>query len=694
LSAFAAARAKAAGQSTTDNPSESSVAAAETAAGSDTPNGPTDSPQLSTLLSSFPLTKSQELDALSSDDGEDAANYSDDGRDYSRAYNTAPFKAGQPCKLSTLATEQYSVTADTPDVLSLKLDDAETATFVGEYDLRVKTGIVMIYGAVLRASSQKHRVYAPTTHALPTVMAKGGVAEVDIISVSRSMDILTKVSPLWTKLWNAPAAKGAHQPEIEPRSFALLRNSLDDPLKRAVTALDVEQDCQITLNRILSKPTATHPSSVIMVSGPKGSGKSTICKWLINTFLTASKAAASSSCFWLDLDPGQPEFSAPGLMSLVQIRKPVLGPNYTHPSGHVCSAHRTLRSHALAAISPRDDVAQFIACAMDLRDEYFRALEDFPGAPLVLNCSGWVLGSAVSAMMELVQQFPLTDVVLMEPMERDTVAAIEATLPMAKVLMIPPRHKPSQSRTSAELRAMQTMSYFHNTPPQNGLTQWTDKTLSQLHPWHVKYNGPNAGISAVMSYGEVVNPDFLASVIDGMVVAICEVESEEAYASMQHARPGAPGASAAQMGDSMSERISRTPEGLPYLVADTSGLIQPLDPRFSCCKGLAIIRGIDVDKQEVQLLTPTSPSRIKALDGRKTVLVRGKFDSPDWVFLEDVHSGVAQKVKRQQTWSAVKNKTSRPYVAHRDPTDTGLGEKVWRVRHLPRNAAAQNAAGA
>ncbi|CAD0107080.1 unnamed protein product, partial [Aureobasidium uvarum] len=694
LSAFAAAKAKAAAsQIPSDDVSEASVIAAANVTGVPRTNGGADAenPQLSTLLSSFPLTKAQELDSQASSD--DERDDTDCDGNYSRPYNGNAYKTDQPCKLSNLPPDSQCIISDTSEMLSLRLGDGETATFVGEYDLRVKSGYVMIYGAVLRSGPTKHRVYAPTTHALPVIIARGGPAEVDIISVIRSLGLLSKVSPLWTKLWHAQTPKDTHQVEPESRSFALLRSSSDDPLKRAVTTLEVEQDCQITLNRVLSRETATHPSSVIMVSGPKGSGKSTICKWIINTFLTASKATASTSCFWLDLDPGQPEYSAPGQMSLVQIRSPVLGPNYTHPSGHVSSAHRTIRSHTIAANSPRDDVVHFLACAMDLRDEYFRALEDFAGAPLILNCSGWVLGSAVSAMMELVQQFPLTDVVLMEPMERDTVASIEATLPMAKVLMIPPRYKPAQSRTSAELRAMQAMSYFHSLPPSKGLSQWTNDTLSQIHPWHVKYNGPNAGISSIMSYGEAVNPDFLASIIDGMMVAICEVESDEAYATVQYRPPHVPSASAAEMGETMTERIGRTPEGLPYLRADNSGLIQPLDPRFSCCKGLAIVRGINVAKQELQLITPMSVKQIKALQGSKTVLVRGKFDSPSWLFLEDTYSGEAQRVKRQEVFSVLKDKTSRPYVAQRDANETGLGlgEKEWRVRHLPRNFGARNA---
>lgn len=185
---------------------------------------PTSDPSyLPTLLSSFPLTNAQQLDGTSSDDEEAAAHYSDEEGNYTRAFNPAArFKASQPSKLSSLATEQYSVISDHPDRLTLKLEPDEVATFIGEYDLLVISGIVMIYGAILRPSPKKYRVYAPTTHALPTVTAKGGVAEVAIISTKRSMDGLSTISPLWTRLWHAQLPKDAQQDAVPPRSFALV----------------------------------------------------------------------------------------------------------------------------------------------------------------------------------------------------------------------------------------------------------------------------------------------------------------------------------------------------------------------------------------------------------------------------------------------------------------------------------------
>lgn len=85
----------------------------------------------------------------------------------------------------------------------LKLKADETATFVGEYDLEVISGIVVVYGAAIRAGDKPHRIFAPSTHALPVLTAKGGAAEIAIISTGLSMVGMNRLSPLWGRIWNA-----------------------------------------------------------------------------------------------------------------------------------------------------------------------------------------------------------------------------------------------------------------------------------------------------------------------------------------------------------------------------------------------------------------------------------------------------------------------------------------------------------
>lgn len=329
-----------------------------------------------------------------------------------------------------------------------------------------------------------------------------------------------------------------------------------------------------------------------------------------------------------------------------------------------------------------------------------------------------MLGSAVEVLMALVRNVGLTDVVLMSPMDIQVINMIEDTLAHQKqqgrVFVVPQREGRSvQSRTSAESRAMMSMAYFHTTPPSNPLsgieqdivgagTKWDVRPLRSHRPWCVKYFGPDQGMLGIASYGELVDPDFLATVIDGMVLAICVIEDDAAFPSL--AQPPYSESGNGEEADHNTEDgglekldklAARTPEGIPYLLPDRSGLIPPLDPRFSRCLGLALVRGIDVANTELQLLTSVPAAEIQQCclgevgvgedgpAGQRVVLVRGKFDCPDWALLEDVFAG-----------GVGGGEGERPYVAVRGAEGgSGLGGNVWRVRHLPRKMGGGDAGG-
>jgi polynucleotide 5'-hydroxyl-kinase GRC3/NOL9 len=61
-----------------------------------------------------------------------------------------------------------------------------------------------------------------------------------------------------------------------------------------------------------------------MLCGGKNAGKSTALRRLIN------KSIKDKPVLVLDFDPGQPEFTVCGLMSVTLVKEPLLGPNYTH----------------------------------------------------------------------------------------------------------------------------------------------------------------------------------------------------------------------------------------------------------------------------------------------------------------------------------------------------------------------------
>lgn len=67
------------------------------------------------------------------------------------------------------------------------------------------------------------------------------------------------------------------------------------------------------------------PHCKVFLCGGKGVGKSTFLRYAINRLLTKYEKIRV-----VDLDPGQPEFTVPGCVSVHTVTEPVFGPNYTH----------------------------------------------------------------------------------------------------------------------------------------------------------------------------------------------------------------------------------------------------------------------------------------------------------------------------------------------------------------------------
>ncbi len=82
--------------------------------------------------------------------------------------------------------------------------------------------------------------------------------------------------------------------------------------------------------------------------------------------------------------------------------------------------------------------------------------------------------------------------------------------------------------------------------------------------------------------------------------------------------------------------IKRSPEGLP-LLQNLNG--NTLDPRYSQVVGTALIRGIDAERGELQVLCPLPLQKIEQIRERQhgIVLVSGKLDPPSWAYTEDLY---------------------------------------------------------
>jgi polynucleotide 5'-hydroxyl-kinase GRC3/NOL9 len=103
-----------------------------------------------------------------------------------------------------------------------------------------------------------------------------------------------------------------------------------------------------------------------------------------------------------------------------------------------------------------------------------------------------------------------------------------------------------------------------------------------------------------------------------------------------------------------------------------------LSPQYSRCVGLALVRGIDIARQRLQLLTPVGEEVMRDITehGRQVVLISGKFDTPGWAYTEGCHP-----TEKNEVGKSGAEVSEVPWVQKlHDSSGRGIGARVWRVR--------------
>lgn len=402
-------------------------------------------------------------------------------------------------------------------------------------------------------------------------------------------------------------------------------------------------------NKKLAEVTAEVSKSIsCLVCGPKGSGKSTFSRFLTNRLLTSQSSSGrrtrsskiDTGVIVLDLDPGQSEFCPPGTLSLVLVQRPNFLPPFGHPWPDNQSA-TLVRCHALASVNPGTDTDLFIEIALDLYSHYQHR---YNGYPLIINTPGWILGTGLDLLALLISNIRPTEVLYMsEEGPAETVEGLRAACKSSSFTTLPSQQSDPGARKSAtHFRAMQTMAYFH-VEKRSGSQHLSinSSPLSAIPPWRVSYAGKRRGIAGLLCYGAQLESALLAEAINGMVLAVVEIEDERAF---RQTEPSSPDEESMEVEISDSEKIlqcadrliSYTPEGIPYIQQTDGGT---LDVRYCRTVGLVLVRGVDVENSSLQLLTPIPLSKLEEIrqNGRHIVLVHGQFDTPTWAYTEDLY---------------------------------------------------------
>ena len=105
-------------------------------------------------------------------------------------------------------------------------------TLLGQYDVWIRKGAISIAGALLHASSRLHRVYASSTHSLPSMHPipnpygpQNVPAEITIHSCASGIRLLKHLSPKYGRIWNHKHVSSGADPrelDLSQRSFVLV----------------------------------------------------------------------------------------------------------------------------------------------------------------------------------------------------------------------------------------------------------------------------------------------------------------------------------------------------------------------------------------------------------------------------------------------------------------------------------------
>lgn len=158
--------------------------------------------------------------------------------------------------------------------------------------------------------------------------------------------------------------------------------------------------------QILAAAQTDGASPKVIFVGPKNSGKSTALKYIINCL----QNHLTDVCY-LECDPGQTEFTAPAILSLHVIKKPVLGPAFTH-------LQNAEKSYFLGDVNPANHADNYLKMIAPLYRQY---CDNFSHLPLFINTMGWVEGLGLKLLREIAVMTSPTHLVQLVPQQENPV---------------------------------------------------------------------------------------------------------------------------------------------------------------------------------------------------------------------------------------------------------------------------------
>lgn len=506
--------------------------------------------------------------------------------------------------------------------------------FSGVAQLEVSSGAVAVAGCIISASRGSVDICAD--------VRLGGPLVIEAVNSSVAVPLVGGVPASFTlrnclpKPWNAfeiDQGTKTDLPAADPTaSDAATRISVSEstlytlarkaPAQRALSSFKVQQPplmaaiaahppldtpqiwCQAVsdITASASSMSAVSKSPVIAVVGSKRTGKSSFARLLANSLLNHYPAVA-----FLDTDCGQPEFGAPGLVSLTTLRSPITGPPHMHPVPPD-------RAHFIGDISPQVNPGLFVSAITSLitwyqEEDQQPTNEDkaepsrckrkqTPTLPLVLNTHGWIKGAGLDILEKVLGTLQPTHLVQMQSNTSsrnlpDDTSWLSSSAPSLQTHLVLPAVDCSldgninKTLSPVDSRALTWLAFGRCCLDE------TRHGGSQPLSW-------NAAAFTSVAVALSQQPPF-ATDLQGLSIQVmhCAVPLHEVPAAIN----------GTVVGLSVSGKSKGAAATMSHVLTATALDAPPLE-----CLGLGIVRGIDSATGSVFILSPLTAAQIQKVD--------------------------------------------------------------------------------
>ncbi|CAL1283094.1 unnamed protein product [Larinioides sclopetarius] len=362
------------------------------------------------------------------------------------------------------------------------------------------------------------------------------------------------------------------------------------------------------VNEAIGNPDNTEFGPRILVRGEKNMGKSTLIRYLMNSSLNKV-----DEVYFLDTDPGQTEYTPPGVVSLLRVTRPLLGPTFAHQK-------KPLKMIFIGSVTPgtcptlyEESVKQLIKYfnekILKIGGKTQKMDEKIQKKALFVNTIGWVQGVGELCLQNVKRAVkPTMEIELVAPDSNPalTKEVDESGITIFKIpSKAPSRESGAPSYSPVEMRNFNIMAYF-------GLFQKSFLPQTMINSFHPVCVGWDKIALYVM--GKKVPAHRLIEAIHCSIVALCRVN--------------------------LSSVLKSDNPDFPMTLTD-----EPICE----CLGFGLVRASDEINRLFYIITPLTLDELENVNA----LVKGNIMIPDEIFLKQLL--VVLLVVKETSWLLLKS---------------------------------------